>query len=213
MRIRLLVAAIAAIVAASIVPAFADIGRTTQQTRVYQSNSAGSALVGTLPAGQNIEGQCQRDGWCRITGGGLSGWVQRNDVVLQSVSPPQPQPQPQPPRPQPQPQPQPNPGWPWPQPWPQPQPPRPQPPVFDEAGACFYSELNFRGSSFCVDEGDSYSRLNNWDNRIRSVEVFGGARVDLCSDERYRGYCVTLRSNASRLPTELDRRASSLDVY
>jgi hypothetical protein len=114
------------------------------------------------------------------------------------------------------PQPQPNPGWPWPNnPWPQPQPPRPQPqpPVIDDAGACFYSERNFRGSSFCLDEGESFTRLRNWDNAIRSVEVFGGARVDLCSDSNYRGDCVTLRRDTSRLPGQLDRKASSVDVY
>lgn len=99
--------------------------------------------------------------------------------------------------------------WPWP-----PQPPQPQPPpVFEEAGACFYSERNFRGTSFCVEEGDGYSRLRNWDNRIRSVEVFGGARVDLCTDANYRGSCVTLRRDASRLPAEIDRKTSSIDVY
>lgn len=141
--------------------------------------------------------------------------------------PPQPQPQPpQPPQPQfpfPQPQPEPQP-WPDEQPWPEPQPPFPDypqpvpqpvppPPVYDEAGACFYSERNFGGAVLCLDEGDSYNRLNRWNNRIRSVEIFGGARVDLCTDANFYGSCVTLRQSASRLPFQLDRDVTSLQVY
>ncbi|HTM77991.1 MAG TPA: peptidase inhibitor family I36 protein [Devosia sp.] len=93
-----------------------------------------------------------------------------------------------------------------------PRPPRPQPPQQSEA--CFYSNTDFRGASFCVGRGESYDYLpGNWDNRIRSVEIFGRARVDLCRDENLEGACVTLRSSQSRLPNQLDRRGSSLEVY
>lgn len=204
MKIGLFVATLASVLAVTVASAFADVGTTPGSTTVYQDRSTTSAVIGTLPRGTAVEGQCYRDTWCQITGGGISGWAQ--NLTLNRVSPQQPQPVPLP-------QPVPNPGWPWP-PRPQPQPPRPTPPpIFQDAGACFFSERSFRGQSFCVDEGDSYSRLRNWDNLIRSVQVFGGARVDLCSDSNLRGDCVTIRSDASRLPTQLDRRASSLDVY
>ena len=122
------------------------------------------------------------------------------------TNPPAPQPQPQPvPLPQPVPV-QPSPVFPWPQ-------PQPQPPIYQDSGACFFSERNFRGASFCVQPGDSYNRLRNWDNSIRSVQVFGRITVDLCTDANFYGNCVSLRSNTSRLPSALDRRASSLEVY
>ena len=93
---------------------------------------------------------------------------------------------------------------------------RPAPPPFveEDAAACFYSSPNFRGDSFCVDEGESLNRLGrDWDRRIRSVEIFGDAQVDLCSDRNLYGSCVTLRANASRLPGNIDGRAASLEAY
>lgn len=213
---------------ASVQAAPAMAGSTTN---VYAGKGPEYGTVGTIVKGMQLDANCDRSGWCQVTAqsavGTFSGWVEQGAVVMGGApQPPQPQPQPQPPRPQPwppqpQPWPQPQPQ-PWPQPWPQPQPqpwpvpPRPQPvppPVYEEAGACFYSERNFRGNSFCLEVGDSYSRLRNWNDRIRSVEVFGGAEVDLCSDASFRGSCMTLRSDASRLPSALDRRASSLEVY
>jgi hypothetical protein len=93
-----------------------------------------------------------------------------------------------------------------------PRPPRPQP--SQRAQACFYSATNFRGDSFCVDRGQCYADLPDvWDDKIRSVEIFGRARVDLCRDEDMEGACATLRSSQSRLPNQIDRRVSSLEVY
>lgn len=179
---------------------------TSADVSAYSGPSFDSGYVGIVPANTSVVVERCENNFCMIYYGRSPVWIEKLYIV--EVAPP---PAP-PPQPQPLPQPPVNPGWPWPHPQPQPQ-PQP-PPVFeDSAGACFYSERNFRGSSFCVDEGDSYSRLRNWDNKIRSVEVFGGARVDLCTDSNYRGSCVTLRRDASRLPTQIDRKASSIDVY
>lgn len=205
MTIRPLIAALA-LVAATVLPALADVGATIATTTVYADRDTSFPVVGTLPSGTYIEGTCYRDNWCQISGGGISGWVIADTVGMNSIAQPQPQPQPQPTPVQPQPV------WPWPEPE-QPRPPRPQPPVYQDAGACFFSERNFRGSSFCVDAGDSFSRLRNWNDTIRSVQVFGGARVDLCSDTDFYGNCATLRADTRRLPSALDRRASSLEVY
>jgi hypothetical protein len=171
----------------------------TADVNVYGGPGIETGVVGTIPANSPITVDHCENNFCFVYYARSGLWIEQQ-YIGESPAPP-PQPQPQPPV---------NPSWPWPQPQPQPLPP----PVYDdEAGACFYSERNFRGSSFCVDEGDSYSRLRNWDNKIRSVEVFGGVRVDLCTDSNYRGSCVTLRRDASRLPAELDRKASSIDVY
>jgi hypothetical protein len=187
----------------------------TADINAYKGPSLDSEFAGTVRANTPVVLDHCESNFCMVYYGRAKIWVQQQ-YVAQTPKPhsepmplPQPQPQPQPqPWPQPQPQPQP---WPWPQPLPRPLPP---PPIFDDsAGACFYSERNFGGSSFCVDEGDGYSRLRNWDNRIRSVEVFGGASVDLCTDSNYRGNCITLRRDASRLPSQIDRKTSSIDVY
>lgn len=106
-----------------------------------------------------------------------------------------------------------NPGWPQPQP-PRPPRPQPQPPVYERSGACFYSERDLRGQSFCLDQGQTLDRLpRGWNDNIRSVEVFRGSRVDLCSEQSQYGACITLRSTTMRLPNGIDRQASSIDVY
>ncbi|WP_332699598.1 peptidase inhibitor family I36 protein [Devosia sp.] len=172
----------------------------TANIDAYKGPGLEFGYAGTVRANTPVTLDHCESNFCMVYYGTQTIWVEQQYVA-------------QAPQPQPQPQPQPNPGWPWPQPLPQPPRPAP-PPVFDDVpGACFYSERNFRGSSFCVDEGESFARLRNWNNAIRSVEVFGGVRVDLCSDSNYRGNCVTLRRDTSRLPSELDRKASSIDVY
>lgn len=213
MKSIVLALATVATLLASAGSAFAAPAYATANADVY--NGPGSQYGSTgniITQGMTLDANCDGNGWCMIIaqGGRLTGWVQQGAVGFNA--PPRPQPQPVP-NPQPWPQPQP---WPNPQPWPQPQPPRPQPvppPVYEEAGACFYSERNFRGRSFCVDQGEEYMRLRDWNDRIRSVEVFGGARVDMCTDANLYGSCVTLRSDTSRLPNGIDRRVSSFEVY
>lgn len=188
------------ILLAGAVAATAQTVVITDNINAYKGPSLDSEWAGTVRANTPVQLDHCANNWCLVNYGRQAIWVQQQYVAQSS------QPQP-PPRPQPQPQPQPNPGWPW------PQPPRPTPPVIVDAGACFYSQRDFRGQSVCIDEGDSFNRLRNWDNAIRSVEVFGGARVELCTEPNFRGDCITLRRDAARLPRQLDRRASSLDVY
>ena len=185
--------------------AFAQSTTVSYSTDVYSAPDKSAAVSGYVQSGMTVDVAGCRGHWCQINFPGGAGWVPA-DAVAQSVPQPQPQPTwPQPTWPQPQPVPLPTPTFPW---------PEPQPPVYDdEAGACFYSERNFGGYSFCLEEGDTAGDLRNWDNRIRSVEIFGGARVDLCRDEDFDGACITLRSDTARLPSQLDRRASSLEVY
>jgi len=206
-----LLSLIAGVSAAHAAPAYATSG-----TNVYQGPGDHHPVVGQLTKGQAVDANCSPRGWCQVAAANVSGWVSASVIAFsatpQPPQPPQPPPAPSP-WPQPVPLPQPEP-WP-PRPWPQP--PRPQPvppPVYEEAEVCFYSERNFRGSSFCLERGEEILRLpRNWNDRIRSVEVFGRARVDLCTDSNLFGTCVTLRSDASRLPSGIDRRVSSLEVY
>lgn len=210
----------------------AESARTLRNTPMYNGPGAEYQMIGTLRGDLGVSVSTCSNDYCKVRFRFDEGWVSQGDLSFAAEPAPQP-PQPQPPQPQPQPpqppqpqppQPQPQP-WPSPfpfpepqpvpppQPWPEPQ-PAPPPPVYDEAsGACFYSERNFGGTRLCLEEGDSYQRLNRWNDRIRSVEVFGGARVDLCSDSNFYGACITLRDSASRLPQGIDRDATSIEVY
>jgi hypothetical protein len=199
---------------ASTVSAFAEPATVTAHVNVRSGPGVEYRAVGTIQRNTVVDmGQCRGD-WCQITSYGLSGWVSAQYLV-DAPLPSQPQPIPTPPMP-----PFPNPGPQWPNPGPQwPQPPRPPIPAplpdpnEDEAGACFYAEHNFGGASFCLEQGEELARFRTWDDRIRSVEIFGGAKVDLCSDRNLYGACVTLRRDTARLPSNIDRRASSVEVY
>ena len=214
-----LITAIAAL-ALGVVSAMASPATMNTSALVFAGPDSSSGPVNKVGPGQSVDLLGCSGGWCQITLDGITGYVPQSTVSTGARVPPQPQ------QPQPQPQPQQpgndpgfsfdfnfgndNPG-PFP---PQHQPRPPRPPVERQSGACFYSSTNFRGSSFCLERGQNYDYLpGNWDNAIRSVEVFGRARVDLCRDEDLEGACVTLRSSQGRLPSQLDRRASSLDVY
>ena len=203
----------------------ASAAPATTSTAVNVRNGPASdyRAIGTLARNEIVDvGQCT-GGYCQIVGNGISGWVSSQYLVFAPAQPPRPAPgapwaQPSPQYPQPGPQyPQPSrPGPQWPQPGPQyPQPPRPPivAPAVEDAGACFYSERNFRGSSFCLDQGETLNAFRTWDSRIRSVEVFGGASVDLCTLRNLYGACVTLRRDTDRLPPSIDAQARSTEVY
>ena len=194
--------------------AFAEPATLTSHVNLRSGPGINYPATGKIPRNTLVDvGQCQGE-WCQITAQGQSGWVSSQYLVDAPLpSPPGPQPQPQP-------LPQPQPNWPNPDPnWPRPQPPRPQYPtplpIPDEeiSEACFYAERNFGGASFCLEQGEELARFRTWDNRIRSLEIFGDAKVDLCSDRNLFGACVTLRRDTPRLPSEIDRRASSVEVY
>ncbi|SHF66174.1 SH3 domain-containing protein [Devosia limi] len=234
MRLFRLVVAAGLTILAGATAAFAAPATATSNVNLRSGPGTNYAVVGTLRTGQNVEViECQ-DSWCFIEDGNRSGWA--SSAYLQRFnsggpSRPQPgqpvpsdpslnfgitigpdgkpsinfginQPQVQPPRPGPGPGPRP------------PRPPRPQPVPPPVAEACFYAEPNYRGASFCLEEGESMARLpRNWNDRIRSVEVLGGATVDICGDANFYGVCQTLESSRSRLANQLDRRISSLEVY
>jgi len=242
MRFVRLVVAASLTILASATAAFAAPAVATSNVNLRSGPGTNYAVVGALRTGQNVDVvECQ-DSWCFIDVGGRSGWA--SSAYLQrsnngGPSRPQPsqpsfpgqpvpsdpslnfgitigpdgkpsvnfginQPQVQPPRPGPGPGPGPQP----------PRPPRPQPVPPPVAEACFYAEPNFRGASFCLEEGESMARLpRNWNDRIRSVEVLGGATVDICGDENFYGVCQTLESSRSRIANQLDRRISSVEVY
>ncbi|MEO5807294.1 SH3 domain-containing protein [Devosia sp.] len=220
--IRVALTSILATVAllASAAMAMAAPGQITSNVNVRNGPGTQYGVVGVLPAGQMVDvSQCD-SGWCYVSSNGGAGWVSATFLAKPGqaapadpsvnfgiqigpdgkpsinfgINQPQPQPLPQPQRPRPIPIPQPE-------------------PEDDLAQACFYSGTNFSGSSFCVEQGDTLNSLQGWNDRIRSVELFNGATVDICGDRNLVGVCQTLTRSKGRIANQLDRRVSSLEVY
>jgi len=56
------------------------------------------------------------------------------------------------------------------------------------SGACFYTDINFRGQSFCMNAGqDASSVPSGFNDRIRSIRVFGRTQVTFFNDSMFRG--------------------------
>ena len=210
---RLLITALAALGAfvASASVALAIPLYATRDAQVFAVQDLQSAPIAVMPAGTISEGYCVNGGWCFVNM--YNGWVSAGSI---DNPPAQPQPQQPPQQPQPQ-QPQ------------QPNNPGPgfsfdfnigggnnNPDNWDDSddGACFYTNTNFRGRSFCVDVGEGSNRLpSGWNDAISSIEVFGDAEVDVCVDRNLRGLCSTIRRDTSRLPSRINDRISSFEVY
>ena len=57
-----------------------------------------------------------------------------------------------------------------------------------DAGACFYQEPNYRGRYFCARAGEDMPIITNgFNDRIRSIRVFGGGQVIVYSGGQFGG--------------------------
>lgn len=95
-------------------------------------------------------------------------------------------------------------------------PPPPAPPPVsadDDPGACFYVGNNFSGEDLCVGLGTINSLNPTFNNKISSVELFGGARARLCENTNLGGYCRNVNSDTGQLVAQINNKASSLVVY
>jgi len=51
-----------------------------------------------------------------------------------------------------------------------------------------FTSSNFQGNRFCVRRGDRLDRLpGNFGDNISSIEVFGGARIEVFNDRNFTG--------------------------
>lgn len=82
----------------------------------------------------------------------------------------------------------------------------------DVAEVCFYDRTNYNGNSFCLEEGESSSRLSDWDDRIRSISNDEGLDVTVCTRSNFNGSCRTYTSNVSSLSSSFNRNISSIEV-
>jgi hypothetical protein len=56
------------------------------------------------------------------------------------------------------------------------------------SGACFYTDYNFRGHSFCMNAGQSAANMpSGFNDRVKSIRVFGGVQVKYFNDSLFRG--------------------------
>jgi hypothetical protein len=91
--------------------------------------------------------------------------------------------------------------------------PGPSPDPDDEPHACFYTGTNFDGEELCVGVGIRNSLNPTFNNKISSVELFGGAKARLCEDPNLTGYCRTVNADTAPLVPQINNKASSLTVY
>jgi hypothetical protein len=69
-------------------------------------------------------------------------------------------------------------------------------------GACVYTSRNFTGNHFCVRGGDSLPRLpGNFGDNISSVQIFGGASVQIFNDRNFTNGSTVLRVSVADLRT------------
>ena len=217
MSTRLFASALLAVGAifATATAAYAEQIVMTANENVYADRDFNSAQIGTIAQGTVGEASQCASGWCYVDQpGGADGWVTARSIDTVANQQQQ-QGQPQPPaggggggnnlpgfsfdfnlggggNP----------------------PPRPGRPRFDDDEVCFYTSSNFRGRSFCGEPGDAANRLpSEWNDAISSIEVFGDAEVEVCTDRNMRGTCRVVSRDTSRLPNSLNDRISSFEIY
>ena len=79
---------------------------------------------------------------------------------------------------------------------------------------CVYDFQNYAGPSVCVNAGVSDPNVTGfWNNRVTSVRVFGGAKIRLCQNPGYGGFCRTITHNESLLGGALNNNASSYQTW
>ena len=81
-------------------------------------------------------------------------------------------------------------------------------------GACFYEDTNFRGSYFCVRQGDRLPSLpSGMGDKISSLRVFGSAEVTVFRDANMRGRSGRFIDDVRNLKSEgWNDQISSIDV-
>lgn len=88
----------------------------------------------------------------------------------------------------------------------------PPPPPYKRV--CVYDYANYTGASVCVNAPSASGSLGPaWNNRVTSLRVFGGAKIRLCQDPGFGGFCNVFATNVPKLGVPLNNRASSYQVW
>jgi len=79
-------------------------------------------------------------------------------------------------------------------------------------GACFYTDSNYRGRSFCLDSHERQSYVgDSFNDRISSIRVFGRARVIVYEHENFHGAHRSFSGDVSGLG-KFNDKISSVEV-
>lgn len=90
-------------------------------------------------------------------------------------------------------------------------PPPGGPPPFGQA--CFYADFNFQGASFCLAVGSTVPFVDPaWNDRISSIRVGPGVRVEACQHAGFEGWCENYNGNVAQLPPVRNDEISSIRV-
>ncbi len=91
---------------------------------------------------------------------------------------------------------------------PPPTPPQPRDPATNEI--CFYADFDYLGDFFCVRMGQSDTNLDtDWNNRISSLKVGATARIEVCAEFNFAGWCQDYVDNTPRLGSPRNDAISS----
>lgn len=98
---------------------------------------------------------------------------------------------------------------------PMPPPPPPPPPEDDEdePGACLYTGNTFNGSKLCVGIGIRNALNPTFNDKISSIELFGGAKARLCDGPNLTGTCRTITVDTAPLQPAINNKTSSFSIY
>ncbi len=88
-------------------------------------------------------------------------------------------------------------------------------------GACIYTDRNFGGNHFCVRSGDRLPSLpGNFGGNVSSIQLFGGARIQVFNDRNFSNGSTTLNRSVGDLRNvpfrgghTWNNRISSMIVY
>lgn len=76
-------------------------------------------------------------------------------------------------------------------------------------GACFYTDENYRGDSFCLETGERVRNVENrFNDKISSIRVYGRVSVTIFEDENFSGSSRLYNRDASNLGNFNDRLTS-----
>ncbi len=81
-------------------------------------------------------------------------------------------------------------------------------------GACFYQDINYRGSYFCLGAGEELRSMPSGTNdRVSSIRVFGGVSLTVYRDPRFEGEALRFDSDVRDLQREdFNDKISSIEI-
>jgi hypothetical protein len=78
-------------------------------------------------------------------------------------------------------------------------------------GVCFYEDADYRGNYFCATPGEEKPSVEDMNDRISSIRVFGGAQVEVFKDIDYKGTARRISGSVPNLG-DLNDEVSSFRV-